>query len=418
MSIARVAFRGLLPLLILALAAGAVLLLIVTRPESTPEPGDERQWPVDVVTVERGSHAPRLQLQGFLESPRSAALRSAVEADVVDVAVREGDRLSTGDVLVRLDDTDLELTLRERRADVADLEAQLAVEQERIAADRRDLQSEERLLEIAQREMERIDNLANDAFSSQSDVDRVRRTLEQQVLAVNARRLAVETADGRERQLRARLERARALVARAERDLSRTRITAPFSGRVAAVEVSVGDRVGPGEMLVSVYDTDALEIRASVLSDAVPALRLALSGDGLRGEAHVDASSIPIRLSRLAGRSEPGQGGVDALFSVPPDDDLLLGRFAVVELELPPEPGSFLLPFEALYQTDRVYRVIDGRMQAVAVQRLGEAPLPDGRRGIVVRGADLADGDQVIVTQLPQALDGLSVRIVEGENGQ
>ncbi|MCP1676492.1 multidrug efflux pump subunit AcrA (membrane-fusion protein) [Natronocella acetinitrilica] len=417
MSIARRLFRGLLPLLILGSAILVVAALMATRPETVPVPAEERAWPVEAVQAVRGAHAPILRLHGFIESPRAATLRSAVEADVAEVLIREGDSVAAGDPLIRLDPEELELALRERRAEVADLEAQLAVERQRIVGDRRDLESEERLLAIVRREMERISNLASEAFTSQAEVDQVSRNLEQQILAVSARRLAVASADARLAQLEARLQRAQALAARAELNLARSNVAAPFDGRIADLHVAPGDRVGPGEVLVALYDSDALEIRAMVTSTHVARLRQALQTGELEAHAVVDGASVPVRLSRLAGRADPGQGGLDALFAIPPGADLLLGRFATLELTLPAEPDSVLLPFEALYETTRIYRVRDGRMEAVSIERIGEARMPDGRRGVLVRSDVLQDNDLVVVTQLPQAMEGLSVRAVERGDG-
>ena len=407
--------RAAVPFIFVGLAALLVFALIATRPDTTPAPAEERRWPIEVVAVDRGAYAPILRLQGFIESPRAATLRAAVEGDVDEVPVREGDLVAAGDGLVLLEREELELVLRERRAEVSDLEAQLALERQRIAADREDLRSEERLLAIAEREIERVENLATEAFTSQADLDQARRGLEQQLLAVNARRLAVAGADARLEQMQARLDRAQALAARAQLDLDRGTIRAPFAGRVAEVRVAPGDRVAPGETVLSLYDTDALEIRATVMSSHVPRVRMALRTGALNAVADVDGSRVTVHLDRLAGRSDPGQGGVDALFSVEPGADLLLGRFASLELELPPEPDSFLLPFEALYETNRIYRVRedDQVMEAVAIRRVGEARMADGRRGVLVQAPGLENGERVVTTQLPQAMEGLRVRVVD-----
>jgi HlyD family secretion protein len=413
MSLARRSLKLILPLLILAGAGFAVFMLLATRPETVAEPVEERAWPVHVQPVTISAHQPVLNLQGFLEAPRGATLRSAVEGDVATVHVREGDRVEEGALLVELDDRELRLTLREREAEVAELEAQLALERRQVASNREELAIEERVLELAAGELKRLQDLAEQEFTPRADVDRAQRELEEQRLAVTSRMLAVAGADDRLSRLEAQLDRASALRDRAELDRQRGRIKAPFNGRVARLDVARGDRVMPGETLLAMYDLDSLEIRVTVPTAHLARLRLSAALDGSEAVATVDGQQVPVQLSRFGGQVDRGVGGVEALFAVTEAEDLVLGRFATVWLRLPAEPDSVLLPFEALYDTHRIYRVIDDRMDALDVERLGEATLPDGRRGALVRVPDLRDGDLVVTTQLPQAMHGLRVRMLD-----
>lgn len=414
MGVVKRLIRWVLPVVILGGAAGIAALLIATGPDVPAEPAVERAWPVSTVTVEVAAHRPLLRLQGFLESPRSANLTAAVEGDVAEVPGQEGEAVAVGDPLVRIDDQELRLTLSQREADVAELESQRRVEERRIETDRQELAWEEDLLALLEREVGRLRDLARDQFASPRELERAEVEYTRQRLAVAERQFAVDTAESRLEQLEARLQRARALRDRAALDLARAEVRSPFAGRVADVAVAAGDRVRPGEPLMTVYDNAALEIRATVPRQALGRLRLARAGTGVQAEAVVDGDVVPVSLSRFSGRAERGQGGVDALFRVEDGgQDLVLGRFASLDVLLPPEPDTVLLPFEALYDAGRIYRVRDQRMEAVDVERVGQARRPDGRRGVLVRAPDLESGDQVVGTQIPQALDGLRVQVME-----
>lgn len=414
MSRVSTVLRWLLPVIILGVAGGVAALLVATRPQVTAEPAQERAWPVATTAVSVGAHQPVLRLQGFLESPRASTLTAAVNADVAAVPAREGDRVTAGDTLARLDDQELRLALEEREADVAELRSERRVEERRVELDRQELGWEEELLQLLGREVGRLEDLSRQQFASPSDLERAQQERTRQRLAVGERRFAVETAEQRLEQLDARLERARALRDRAALDLARTEVQAPFDARIAEVMVAPGDRVAPGEPLVRLYDADALEIRATVPRHALPAMRLARSGPGVEASAEVDGTRVPVALSRFSGRADPGQGGVDALFRVDDGGDaLVLGRFATLDVRLPPAPDTVVLPFEALYDAGRVYRVEDGRMRAVEVERVGRAELDNGERGVLVRAAALATGDRVVRTQIPQAMDGLRVQVTE-----
>lgn len=407
--------RTLLPLALLVLAAGAVLLLWLTRAETDARAPQEQVWPVSTVTVSPGEKRPVVTLYGRIESPRSATLNAAVRADVVAVETREGERVSAGAVLLRLDDADLALVLRQRRAQVEELKAQLSLEERQRQADRSALETEQALLELAQREVARVRRLAENGSASDSQVDAAEQQLRQRQLAVNQRRLAVDAYAQRTRQLRARIEQAESALAQARLDVARTVIRAPFAGRVASVEVATGTRVAPGTPLARLYDTGALQVRASLPSAQLGRVRAALDrGEVLEATGDVDGSPVSLALKRLGGTVERGQVGGDVIFDVTGDlPQAPLGQFVTVALRLPPEPGVIAVPYEAIYGNNRVYRMDDGRMRAVDVRRIGDTVLADGRRAALVRAEGLEAGTRIVATQIPRAANGLRIREVE-----
>ncbi len=406
--------RWFLPLLIVAVTVVLIAALMGSRPEPEPQPPEERAWPVAVQTVELGDYHPIVRLQGFIESPALVTVVASVEADVLAVPRLEGERVDAGELLIRLDEDDLRLVLAEREAELAELRQQRGIEERRLRSDRSELELEEQLLTLTRREAQRLRDLAQEQFVSPSGLERAELEATRQELAVSARRFAVDTGRARLDQMDARMTRAEAVRDRAALNLARARLQAPFDGRLAEVMVAAGDRVRPGEPLLRLYDTDRLEIRVTLPRAYLPRIRDAHETEGLRARVHIDEQIFQASLSRLAGRAEPGQGGVDALFRLQSDgQDPVLGRFADLELGLPAEAGTVLLPFEALYDTARIYRVEDGRMRALDVDRLGDARFPDGRRGVLVRSDVLADGDRIVITQLAQAMDGLRVQVLE-----
>ena len=67
------------------------------------------------------------------------------------------------------------------------------------------------------------------------------------------------------------------------------------------------------------------------------------------------------------------------------------------------------LPAQAIYENDRVYLVTNNRLQATTIERIGEFKAPSGADQVLVRGAKLATGADVMTTALPKAISGLLV---------
>ena len=232
------------------------------------------------------------------------------------------------------------------------------------------------------------------------------------MLAVEQRKLALREHDSRRKQIEADLARARAQQSQTMLDLERTRVYPPFEGRITEVSVSPGDRVRPGDRLLAMYDTGMVELRAQIPLRRLPVVRAALErGESLDARAVVDGREIRAVLHRLTAQVERGSGGADGLFRVTEGNNWLqIGRTVEVTLDLPPIHGAVTAPREALYGTDRVF-VLDGeRMKSIEVERLGETHAGDGDSRLILRSPHLRASDRLIVTHLPNAIDGLRVK--------
>ncbi|AGA33180.2 efflux transporter, RND family, MFP subunit [Thioalkalivibrio nitratireducens DSM 14787] len=405
--------RRLLPLLIVAAAGAGFVALRMTGPSAPTPVTSERIWPVRGMPVEPGVYRPSAELFGRVQSPQTATLRAAIEGIVAHVPVREGDIVKPADVLLRIDPSEARLTLTQREAELREAQAMISSEQLRAESDERTLNRERQLLQISQRGLDRAQDLHTRNLGSDASVDEAQRLLEQARLAVIAREQAVADAPARLEQAEARKERTRAARDRAALDLSRTEITASVAARVVELHTSMGERVRIGDPLVRLYATDDVEIRASLPDAMIATITGLLERHGpLPARARVDGAQIRAQLVRIAGETRPGEAGIGAVFRVTEGGAALpLNRFVNLRLELPAQPDSVPVPFEALYGRDRVYRVVDERMQGLRVERLGEQVGEDGRTLALIRHPELRAGDVLVVTRLPNAVDGLPVEV-------
>ena len=119
-----------------------------------------------------------------------------------------------------------------------------------------------------------------------------------------------------------------------------------------------------------------------------------------------------LRLVRLAGEAKAS--GVDGLFAVEGGlEQLRLGQMISLRLERPARDGIVAVPFQAVYGGDRLYTLVDGRMRGITVEPLGGWANGDGDERLLVHAPELTAGDLVVVTHMPNAVDGLRVEAVE-----
>lgn len=399
-----------MPLLIIIVGGLLITLLVVFKPSAEIRPTGNLNPLVKTLMAEPAAHSPMITLYGRVESPRESNLAATVNAYVDSVPVEEGDMVTKGQVLVELEDSDVRRVYEQRQAEVADMEAQIASEKERYQNDLASLEVEKKLLALSKKSAERYEKLVAKNVGSDLNRDEALQLAQKQELSLYNRQYAVKDHPNRLKRLNAQLQKLTAFRDQAATDLARTKITAPFNGRVIQLKASPGNRVHPGDIVATVYDTSHIEVRAQIPSRYLAPINRALnSGQPLNATLMVGGDEINLKLERLAGAIGMGQGGVDGLFSIDNEDRVILGRAGEVILLLPPVADVLALPPTAIYGQQRVYAVQDERLKTIMIERLGEVLMENGERWQLVKG-DIAPGTQILTSQLPDAVGGLAVQ--------
>lgn len=412
-------FRIPKPLIIIALVIGLISLLFVFSPDPPLKPQTSLLPLVNTLNVEQDTYRPMVTLYGRVESPRESDLSATINAYVDSVNVEEGHRVKRGDILVTLEDSDVRLILEQRQAELDDVEAQIASEKARYENDLQALEVEKSLVELARKSVSRYEQLSRRNMASDVNRDEAQQQAQQQILSFYNREYAVQDHPHRLKRLQAQQMKLKSLRDQAALDLSRTRIVAPFDGRVTILNASPGNRVRPGDVVASLFDVGHVEVRSQIPSRYLSSVDQAF-GQGTEIEANLvlDDETIPLTLERLAGSIEQGKGGVDALFAIGQTSrSLTLGRAGEILLHMPPVDNVVAVPPTAIYGQQRIYRVQDGVLHTVMIKRLGETLRESGERWQLIRG-DIPAGSDILITQLPNAVGGLKVKVEHTHTGE
>ena len=390
-------------------------LVVATGPQAAPMPRVEREWPVSYSIVQPEALSPTLQVFGKLESDQQATLRAGLTADVKTIVRREGDWVNVGDVILELDDSEAELRLRASRAGLRRAAAELDLVRSDYDLSQSLAIHHEAQAGIAREKLQRIESLYERRMIADAQLDEARHEATERAMVYARQQAELADFPNRIAQAEAAVEEARTKLAQAELDMEHTRVRAPFNGRILNLEVAVGDRISSGSALLQLADYDRLQVRASLPVDIAQRLRNALA-QGKKVIARADNAGVPMgfELQGMAGNVKAGQSGIDGFFRVHADANLALGTVINLTLSLPDERDVIAVPMHAIYDNNRVYRIDDSRLQAVAVERIGEHLDAAGNYRILVRSAALAAGDQIMTSQLPTAVSGLLVNPVAG----
>ena len=299
-----------------------------------------------------------LDVAGVAEPFQSATLSTKLMGTVVEVLVREGDAVTAGQPLVRIDARDLAAKSAQAAASVADAEAN---QREALA------------------QATRIRALYADSAATKAQLDAAETGLTRAAAAVQATRAASAELG-------------------AVTDYAIVR--APFAGIVTQRMVDVGAFAAPGAPLVAVQDVARLRIVASTTPDAVRGLRR-----GSAIDARVEGRGVR---AVVEGAVPAPAGNLYTVNAIVPNADRSLLAGSTASLLIPGGPrATLLVPAVAVRR--------DGDLTGVMVRTTDGAELRWVRLGRTVNGAvevtsGLRRDDQVVVPNAPAAAAGETER--------
>jgi RND family efflux transporter MFP subunit len=301
----------------------------------------------------------------------------------------------TGDEVLRIDPVDYELAVRQKQSKVANSVYGMKLEQG--------------YQDVAKREWELLGGKED---AKASDVE----------LALRKPHL---------RKARADLGAAEAELAQARLNLARTRIHAPFNAVVRSRNVAIGSQVSTQDTVGELVGTDAYWIQASVPVDRLSWIAVPRRS----GEA---GAVVSIRYGggrwtrdgqviKLLSDLEPGGRMARILIEVDDPLDLaanapstqthrpplLIGEYVLMDIQGPEVADVFRIPRTALRDDDHVW--IAGPGGTLSIRKV--SPVWRGSETVLVADG-LAEGDRLVVSELPAPVEGMPVRVVSSEDGQ
>lgn len=241
-----------IPLVAIILAIGGVTVMRL-REDSTPETTENQTTPLSVTTVT----AVREPIQAWVASlgiVRAAFyqhLTFEVEGDVTYLAdrdngrLREGDFVTKGELLAKVDDRELNADLQQARAALAEARQQQAAARAQVAQTIAQLNRIQSTQNLAETQLQRYQFLYNEGAISESELDTRLNTLFESGANVQAAEAEVEAARQQLKATQAQIDTAQARVTQAKVALEGTRIYAPFDGVIAYLNYTEGEYFSP-----------------------------------------------------------------------------------------------------------------------------------------------------------------------------
>jgi RND family efflux transporter MFP subunit len=377
--------RLLLPVLILAVGGLAAWRLGIPVEAPKPRPVAPQVMKTEVIQLQRSDFPVQLDSQGSVRAHYTTTITPQVPGTITVIHERfeDGAFFKKDEVLAELDPADFEVAVASAESRIARADAILIQEEARAKQARLNWQ-----------------DLGYDEEPSE--------------LVLRVPQL---------KEARATVDAAKADLAQARRNLERTKIRAPFDGRVQARSVGLGQAVGASTPLGEVFATDFAEIRLPLTPRQLDFIKLpsrpgdpelpviltdALGGATLtqwqasivRTEGSIDESSR--ELFAIARINDP----FGLISGKPP---LRIGQPVRASIRGRVLDDVFVLPRHALRGVNRIYLV---DREPDRIRRALIEPIWTTADELIVRDG-LEPGQRLSITRLPYAPDGAPVEVIE-----
>lgn len=382
--------KVILPLLVIAVGFGLGKFLIATGPEAEKHPQETRPTVVEAQPLNLQSYQVKVSASGIVKAQTQTSLVAEVSGKVLEISpnFQAGNYFDKGETLLKLDAANYSNAVTIAEGDLA--QKQLALQEQQAQA------------KLAQRDWNLLDG---NASRPQSDLAARRPHIAAAQAAINA---------------------AEAKLQQEKLNLARTRITAPYSGRVQEKRVEVGQYVTPGTVLGVIYATDAVEVHLPLslaqydllgmpeafrdkTADTAAMPKVAFSpsngnrndvwqGQVVRSSAALDEKSRQISVIAQIDQPFSARDGV----STP----LRIGQYVTAKIDGKTFNNVYIVPASAVRQGKEILLLRDGKVSVQPINLVWNA-----EKDVVFQtDADL-NGQRVIITPLPLATEGQAVQV-------
>ncbi len=405
---------------------GIIVMAVMKSGKQPPQLSEsgEPVRAVETLRIEKKAFTPIAEGYGVVQPAQVWKSIAQVSGRIISMhpRLKNGEIIEKGEILFQIDPVDYELNLAQAKTQLAELDVQLS-------NTRTSLKIEQRNLDLATRENQRLQKMLKKGGVSQSSADAAERTMLTSTAQVQNLKNSLSLIPSQQK-----LQQAK--ITQAQRDLANTQVKAPFNLRISGLTIEADQYVSKGQQLFSGDSIDRVEIIAQVSMSALknlfseeddvmtknlqdfsenlnsitgfkPTVKLDIGNQQyaswdaifLRFSDNVDSQTrtmgIVVGVEKPLQKIIPGQR--------PP---LSKGMFVEVSIAGRPQANSVVIPRSSI-RNGHVYLLNkDNRLEIRKVEK----KFDQNKSSILAKG--LNEGDLLVLTDLIPAVEGMLLKPV------
>lgn len=386
-------------------------------PEATASPEAHRTpWTGATAVVEERSVPETLELSGTLEPQRKATLSTRLSGRILELTLEEGDKVYAGEVVARVDTSDLESRtaqaragelvaqagtaqasasvrtaesgLDQARAQVRALESQRGELQARLELARTNDRRQSLLYEEGAVSKQEADRARADFLVARSQSEQLDANLKRAEAGVAAARARVDEASTGVSSSQAMVAQAQAGTAAVASDLSYGTLIAPFPGVVTQKLLRQGEMATPGSPVLEIQDLYHLQLLVAVPEEQLDRVKV-----GQTMKLEVAGRKLNGRVRQRVPSADPASRSFTAKIAVEnPQAELIPGMFGRLALPVGKRTALYV-PQKALTRKGQLEEVQVIRADGASELRLVKTGQPQGDQVEILSG--LQAGEKV-----------------------
>lgn len=367
---------------------------------------------LEVAQVVRGEMRQAVVASGRVRTPQRIEVASQITGRIAAVAVREGEMLTAGQLLLQFDAAEWRANVAQARATLAQAEGRVRqIKEAGLPLAEENLRQAEATLQQAERHYQRVSELLAKGFYSPAQRDDAARAREVAASQLQAARIQTNNnqREGVEVQLaRSAIAQARAALAVAEARLGYATLYAPSAARVLTRQIEPGDTAQPGKTLLTLAPMGETELTAQIDEKNFGLLALGQ-------QAQVSADAYPgerfgAQINYIAPSIDAQRGSVEIRLGVAQPPAYLRHEMTVsIDIETGRRADALSIPCDSVRDVGKqpwVMAVRDGRSARQAVKL--------GLRGLgrceIIEGLDEGEAVLPATTALPEGRRVIAVK--------
>jgi RND family efflux transporter MFP subunit len=421
-------FKAVRVVAVVVLAIVVAMLLITLRPKAKRISREETGRLVEVLSAKAKDANMIIETYGTVKPREMLKLVAEVQGQIVRLHpfFKEGGFIPKRSVLVKIDPRSYQLEVDRRKIQIRQAEADLKRLKQEIENLKISIDIAASDANLAKNELFRLKKLLGKKVVAQTTLDKAEQRYLQRVERFQELKNDLALTDPQKEKIETQKDLANVLLRGAELNLERSSIISPYDGWVLEKAVEAGQHVIIGQTIGAIYNAGELDVEVripvkdlkwlptDIVQNSKPMVEIFFGNKDMSNRYMGQVSRIKAQMDEKT-RTLPVVVEIEKpSVSAGNQDNLNLrpGMFVTVEIRGKKIEKAYHLPRHVVHGNDVLYIVEENRLRIRSVSVLRRF------KNSVFIDKGLTDGDLIIKTPVPDAVDGMHVRLNSESRGQ